>query len=141
MRFSFFRYFIFLALLITCAYANALPALKDPIVTPIVGLTITTNPGSIVIANNTGKDIPLRNMLLTFNLDQNNVASLWGSPWLNWMTSPTGKSYAKKLKDVRAYAFINQANLEGNTLRSGQSINVQYSPQPWNNPNRPIRPR
>lgn len=66
-------------------------------------------------------------MLLSFELNQTSIASVWGTPWLNWAPFSTTQSAPLN------YQYINQANLTNNVFSAGEVITLNYSPVPWNN--------
>src|SRR5438105_1944135 len=97
------------------------------IITPINGLSITSSAGLITITNASGQDISVSTMLLSFSLDQANIPSVWGTPWLNWQPfSPSSKTPLN-------YQFVNQVPMPNSKFNAGSSISFQYSPSPWSN--------
>lgn len=127
-----FSYLCFV--LLYCFFASAFAkdaVTADPILTPINGLSVSSNPGQVTITNTSGKDIAVSSMLLSFSLEQTSVPSIWGSPWLNWRSAA---SLLPKKLAANTFQFINQANLPNNMFSAGSNIVIQYSPSPWNSP-------
>lgn len=101
------------------------------------GLAVNTSPANgttptIAISNVTGSDIPASQLVITFCLQQQfqRIASVWGAPWLDWQPSSLVSSASCASGSV-AYQYAIHASLSGNVFKSGQTIQFQYSPDPW----------
>lgn len=130
-----FSSFCLLLILCFCSsvFAITIPVKSQdsPIITPVTGVTASSAVGQITITNSSGKNIPVSGMLLSFTLDQTNIPSVWGTPWLNWQAYK-GVASKAKLAPV-SYQYANQVDLPGDVLPAGASITVQFSPVPYNN--------
>ncbi len=88
-----------------------------------ISATFTFANGTITATNTSGHDQSLANVQFTFT-DPDQIASVWGSPWMNWQIANSGSTYT--LTGGTPYSV----------WKNGATLTVSFT-VPWNSKNVP----